>query len=191
MGSYWTAATDTYDNDAVWNHCKHVVSRSRDTCKTGSWVFANFQVMCISISFMHRRRLILKIHGAQTSVVAGRIVKILNPQNVDPASKPSQALVLLELFTVASVKHPRFDMPILTRSQSSENSAIVASTVCNIYHYHHIYVNVDSRLQSRISCSFSMRSTIASIANAHPLQISSLFVKAVTSHSVATVLSSI
>lgn len=39
LGIFWTPDNDAHGNGNLWNHCKAVISRSRDVCREGSWIF--------------------------------------------------------------------------------------------------------------------------------------------------------
>ncbi|KAF7975164.1 hypothetical protein HWV62_10347 [Athelia sp. TMB] len=83
--------------DLIWHHCHHVVSRSMDICRSGSWIF--FQ------------------GTAENSIDCGRIFKILAPAADTPAtgSASPDPVVVVERFLLQNTNDERLNMPILTR----------------------------------------------------------------------------
>ncbi|EPQ52923.1 hypothetical protein GLOTRDRAFT_46299 [Gloeophyllum trabeum ATCC 11539] len=88
----------------LWQQGESCVSRSRDICRTGSWVF-----------YRSRISWLISIHqGPNQEVSCGRICKILSPETSKTTCDTGFALV--ERFTVSSALHNRLKMPILTRT---------------------------------------------------------------------------
>ncbi|THH15683.1 hypothetical protein EW146_g4834 [Bondarzewia mesenterica] len=80
------------DLAVAWNECKYVVSRSRDVCKLGLWVFCH----------------------VKECVVPGCISHILVP-SVHCDTTAEHAIVVIDRFDIADENDARLNMPILTR----------------------------------------------------------------------------
>ncbi|TFY58537.1 hypothetical protein EVG20_g8108 [Dentipellis fragilis] len=93
----------------TWHHCKYVVSREKDICKPGSWVF--FQSQRASDT-------------NHDEIQVGRIFKILSPEAAF-ASK-EQTVVIGEVFDVLGERNARLNMPILRRQCGLEVIQIVS-----------------------------------------------------------------
>ncbi|XP_006456915.1 hypothetical protein AGABI2DRAFT_47559, partial [Agaricus bisporus var. bisporus H97] len=76
----------------MWYPCKKLISQYSDACGVGSWVFATSPF------------------AAADETLTGKIVSILRCVN-----NVSQCIVLLDVFEMASTRHPIFDMPVLSR----------------------------------------------------------------------------
>ncbi|KAI9062110.1 hypothetical protein FKP32DRAFT_1726132, partial [Trametes sanguinea] len=89
---------------SLWIRGQHVTSQAGDICKLGSWVCSSSPI--------------------ESAVnVIGRIQEILAQ---DEAAK--EALVVLDIFEVASTRHPELDMPWLVRRQGEALRYSVKST---------------------------------------------------------------
>ncbi|EPQ53882.1 hypothetical protein GLOTRDRAFT_106509 [Gloeophyllum trabeum ATCC 11539] len=91
----------------MWEQGEYCISRSRDICRGGSWVFYRIA------------------DSPNQEVTCGRICKILAPET--PKTSCDAGFTLLERFAISSVVHPRLKMPILTRPPSGPKTASVAS----------------------------------------------------------------
>ncbi|EKM74296.1 hypothetical protein AGABI1DRAFT_103438 [Agaricus bisporus var. burnettii JB137-S8] len=76
----------------MWYPCKKLISQYSDACGVGSWVFATSPF------------------AVADETLTGKIVSILRCVN-----NVSQCIVLLDVFEMASTRHPIFDMPVLSR----------------------------------------------------------------------------
>ncbi|THH10950.1 hypothetical protein EW146_g8209 [Bondarzewia mesenterica] len=85
------------DLAVAWNECKYVVSRSRDVCKLGSWVFCH----------------------VKERVVPGRISHILVPSD-HCDTMAEHAIVVIDRFDVADENDAHLNMPILTRMNQTK-----------------------------------------------------------------------
>ncbi|KAL6299568.1 hypothetical protein BKA93DRAFT_742110 [Sparassis latifolia] len=83
-----------FEPDREWVHAKHVISRSYDVCRAGSWVF---------------------FRDSEGSAKSGRIFKILAPLRTP--SVDESTVVVIEMFSIADVKDTHFNMPILLRTE--------------------------------------------------------------------------
>ncbi|KAL7280675.1 hypothetical protein ACG7TL_005614 [Trametes sanguinea] len=90
----------TYALDSAWTVCRNIVSRAQDVCIAATWVCARSPVNP-------------SIH------VMGRVVELLAKPEMD------KAIVVLDLFEVASTRHPKFNMPWLIRRQDEASYMIV------------------------------------------------------------------
>ncbi|TDL13734.1 hypothetical protein BD410DRAFT_779140, partial [Rickenella mellea] len=86
------------DYDLIWSDGASVISKSRDVCQPGSWVF--FDCM-VSLSADRIR--------------AGRILEILIPDS----KSFREPRISIEEFNVSPVCHTTFNMPSLTRPQGT------------------------------------------------------------------------
>ncbi|KAF8066040.1 hypothetical protein FPV67DRAFT_1653670 [Lyophyllum atratum] len=80
------------NNDAQWGRCKYIIAKSQDRCTVGSWVFARSPL------------------SEGNTPAPGRIVEIL--ENTTRTS----ALVVIDVFRVASTRDEVFGMPVLSRA---------------------------------------------------------------------------
>jgi hypothetical protein len=105
---------------AKWVECATLVSRSKDVCKPGSWVFfkkpaslvRNFSNIIVSCS-QH-----WQLSGTSTTL-AGRITKILAPEFAS-ADDPVVSVALIDHFEVLAINDARLNMPLLVRSGQVE-----------------------------------------------------------------------
>ncbi|KZP03098.1 hypothetical protein FIBSPDRAFT_969316, partial [Athelia psychrophila] len=92
IGPLWSPNLQGIDGDSEYVLCKHLISRSHDVCKPGSWVFFR----------------------SETSVVPGRIFKILSPLRSE--GEAGGSFVVLDVFRVEDNNDLRLNMPILSRA---------------------------------------------------------------------------
>ncbi|TFK86355.1 hypothetical protein K466DRAFT_550568 [Polyporus arcularius HHB13444] len=92
-----------YDIDEIFTVCKYIISQADDTCVVGSWVCAQSPLQ-------------------SNTIVLGRISHLLaQPREVD-------ALVILDVFEVSATRHPKFNMPVLSRRLGEASCIIVKSS---------------------------------------------------------------
>ncbi|TFK31456.1 hypothetical protein BDQ12DRAFT_701562 [Crucibulum laeve] len=81
---------------SIWNECKYVVSKARDICTEGSWVFCkdtmNPELACTA-----------------------RIYKILSP-STSKITSDGNGVVILEKFVILNSKDEHMNMPVLLRT---------------------------------------------------------------------------
>ncbi|KAF7762497.1 hypothetical protein Agabi119p4_9090 [Agaricus bisporus var. burnettii] len=83
---------DTEWESLIWYSCKKLISQYNDPCGVRSWVFATSPF------------------STAKETLTGRIISILRCVN-----NVSQCVVLIDVFEMASTRHPIFDMPMLSR----------------------------------------------------------------------------
>ncbi|KAJ7165402.1 hypothetical protein C8R46DRAFT_901106 [Mycena filopes] len=99
LGDHWTERTEAHGKGYMWNECKYVVSKAGDICGPGSWIF-------------------FKLNQTQneSSVIAGRVVKSLLPDN---HSSGLGSFTVVEQFNVSDANDARLNMPLLLRAGRS------------------------------------------------------------------------
>ncbi|KAI0713662.1 hypothetical protein C8Q76DRAFT_843912 [Earliella scabrosa] len=97
----------SYDLSLDWLQARHVISQAGDICVVGSWI-------CLISNRPPR--------GQPGVVTMGRIQDIV--------AHPTQAfsLIILDIFEVASTRHPTFCMPYLIRRHGEPSYVLVKST---------------------------------------------------------------
>lgn len=90
----------------MWYPCKKLISQYSDACGVGSWVFATSPF------------------AVADETLTGKIVSILRCVN-----NVSQCIVLLDVFEMASTRHPIFDMPVLSRRLGEARVVAVSGKV--------------------------------------------------------------
>ncbi|KAJ6588300.1 hypothetical protein B0H19DRAFT_1247985 [Mycena capillaripes] len=116
LGSSWNNEITqpiNYSTETNWIGCKYGAAHSEDPCYPGSWVF----------------------FSDGSKVTASRIVKILVPEHT------LEAAVVIQAFTVSNTTDPRYDMPVLIKTEKTivakpETSSIFySSSILNMIAY--------------------------------------------------------
>ncbi|KAJ6508188.1 hypothetical protein C8R45DRAFT_815921 [Mycena sanguinolenta] len=96
LGSSWnsTLAEPTNHANSNWIACKYAAARSQEPCFPGSWVFV--------------------LDGVNVS--AAQIIKILIPEH---NHLHTEAIVVLQLFTVAETVDDHYEMPLLIKTENA------------------------------------------------------------------------
>ncbi|KAH9846572.1 hypothetical protein C2E23DRAFT_743786, partial [Lenzites betulinus] len=97
-----------YSLTSTWTPCRNVVSGAADICIKGSWVCARSPI---------------NVGAFPSTQVIGRIDALLADSDSNNA-----AIIILDLFEVASTRHPHLNMPWLVRRQDEPSYAIVKIT---------------------------------------------------------------
>ncbi|KAJ7832377.1 hypothetical protein B0H13DRAFT_2240461 [Mycena leptocephala] len=111
LGSSWSDDLTVPINhgNTQWINCKYAVARSEDPCFQASWVFFS-QGVEVCAYYM-----LLRIYFMSSQVTAGRIVKILVSEQ---SHSQTEAIVVIQRFTVSGITDGRYDMPILVKDKT-------------------------------------------------------------------------
>lgn len=111
-----------YPLDSVWTLCRNVVSCAEDVCTKSSWVCAQSP---IDVSELKPDDAQCTDHTISQPLVnvMGRIDDML----ADPQS--DKAVVIIDVFDIASTRHAVLNMPWLTRRHDEPSYVIVAASV--------------------------------------------------------------